>query len=352
MTARLRVVQWTTGNVGKKSVHAIAANSLLELVGCYAWSPDKVGRDVGELCGIDPLGVHATDDVDALLGLKPDCVVYNPMFADVDEVTRILRSGINVVTTSEFITGHQLGPDRDRIVEACMRGGSTIFGSGINPGFIQLFAIVTAGISDRVDRISIVESFDTTIYNSPATEIPMGFGCAIDQPDLPAITKKGSGIFGEAVQLIADALGVQLDDIRCEAEYASATEDLTLPGEWVIEKGCVAGIDVRWKGFVDAREVVEVRGVWTKGQSLEPQWSTNFGYTVTVEGRPTIKSTLSFEPPPDFHGESLDDYIMLGLTITAMPAITAIPAVVAAPPGIATYTDLPLLLPRGVLARS
>ena len=64
-----RVVQWTTGNIGTESVHAIVENSLLELVGCYAWSPDKVGRDVGELCGIDPLGVLATDDVAALIAL-------------------------------------------------------------------------------------------------------------------------------------------------------------------------------------------------------------------------------------------------------------------------------------------
>lgn len=345
-----RIVQWTTGNVGKKSIHAIALNPTLQLVGCYAWSPDKVGHDVGELCGIEPLGVTATDDVDALLALEPDCVVYNPMFADVDELVRILGAGVNVVTTSEFITGHQLGPRRDRIAQACETGGSTIFGSGINPGFIQLFAVVTAGLSDRVDRISIVESFDTTIYNSPATEIPMGFGYPIDHPDLHAITEHGSRIFREAVLLVADALGVELDDIRCVAEYAQTTEDLELPGDWSIAAGCVAGIDVRWKGIRGGREVVEIRGVWTKGQSLAPAWSTTFGYTITVEGRPTITSTLSFEPPPDFVGETLDDYIMLGLTITAMPAITAIPAVVAAPPGIATYNDLPLLLPRGVLA--
>ncbi len=66
-----RVVQWTTGNVGKSSVQAIVANPTLELVGCYAWSPDKVGRDVGELCGIEPLGITATDDIDALLALQP-----------------------------------------------------------------------------------------------------------------------------------------------------------------------------------------------------------------------------------------------------------------------------------------
>ncbi|HEY8217405.1 MAG TPA: dihydrodipicolinate reductase, partial [Acidimicrobiia bacterium] len=95
-TDRLRIVQWTTGNVGKSSVRAIAANPALELVGCYAWSTEKVGRDVGELCGIDPLGVAATQDVDALLALQPDCVVYNPMWVDSDELVRILSAGVNV----------------------------------------------------------------------------------------------------------------------------------------------------------------------------------------------------------------------------------------------------------------
>jgi hypothetical protein len=345
-----RVVQWTTGNVGKKSVHAVAANSQLELVGCYAWSADKIGTDVGELCGIGPLGVYATDDIEALLALQPDCIVYNPMRADIDDLVRILERGVNVVTTSEFINGRGMGAGRERILQACARGGATIFGSGINPGFIQLFAIVTAGVSDRVDGITIVESFDTTIYNSPATEIPMGFGYPIDHPDLPDITETGSVIFGEAVLLVADALGVQLDGVCCVAEYAQTTEDLTLPGDWTIKKGCVAGIDVRWRGTLAGRDIIEIRGVWTKGQTLEPDWQTTFGYTVTVQGRPTITSTLSFSPPPDFAGETIDDFIMLGLTLTAMPAITAIPAVVAAAPGIATYTDLPLLLPRGVLS--
>lgn len=346
-----RVVQWTTGNVGTKSVHAIVENSLLELVGCYAWSPDKVGRDVGELCGIDPLGVLATDDVAALIALEPDCVVYNQMFANVDDLVRILEAGINVVTTSEFITGHRLGAGRERILKACERGESTIFGSGLNPGFIELFAIVSAGLSDRVDRVRIVESFDTTIYNSPETEKIMGFGYPIDYPDLLAVTEQGSGIFREAVLLVADGLGVELDDIRCEAEYAQATEDVHLPGDWVIAKGCVAGIDVSWKGFAGGRDVVEVRGVWTKGQSLEPVWTMGFGYHITVEGRPTIKTTLAFEPPADFVADTIEDYVLLGLTITAVPAITAIAAVVAAPPGIATYNDLPLLLPRGVVRR-
>ena len=88
-------------------MQAIVANPLFELVGCYAWSADKVGEDVGELCGLDPLGVIATDDVDALLALQPDCVVYNPMWSDTDELVRILSAGVNVVSTAAFITGAQ-----------------------------------------------------------------------------------------------------------------------------------------------------------------------------------------------------------------------------------------------------
>src|SRR4029453_17074066 len=107
----LRVVQWTTGNVGRQSVTAIAENPGLELVGCYAWSPAKVGRDVGELCGLNPLGVIATDDVDALLALRPHCVVYNPMWPSIDELVRILDAGVNVVSTAGVINGGRAGPD-------------------------------------------------------------------------------------------------------------------------------------------------------------------------------------------------------------------------------------------------
>src|SRR5262245_48993826 len=144
----IRVVQWTTGNVGKRSVHAVVAHPDLELVGCYAWSADKVGRDVGELCGLDRIGVSATNDVDALLALRPDCVVYNPMWQDVDELVRILGAGVNVVSTAAFVNGRGLGSGRDRIAEACTRGGSSMFGTGINPGFAELLSIVTASICD------------------------------------------------------------------------------------------------------------------------------------------------------------------------------------------------------------
>jgi hypothetical protein len=345
----IRVVQWTTGNVGQRSVRSVVAHPDLELVGCYAWSPDKVGRDVGELCGIDPIGVAATDDVDALLGLRPDCVVYNPMWPDVDELVRILEAGVDVVSTAAFINGRRLGADRDRLTDACERGGSTMFGTGISPGFVELIGIATAGICDRIDKITIDEASDTTLYDSPATELPCGFGRPIDDPELPGMAAAGTAVFGEAVAMVADALGIELDDIVCEAEYAKATEDVVMDS-WTIPADHVAGVYASWQGRIGDRTVIELNVRWRKGQSLDPDWAIEEGHVILVEGRPTVQAKLSYLPPPDFEATTFADFMVLGMIMTAMPAINAIPLVVAAPPGIVTYTDLPLPLPRGLVS--
>ena len=342
----IRVVQWTTGNVGKQSVLAITRNPGLELIGCYAWSPDKVGRDVGELCGIDPLGVTATRDVDALLALRPDCVVYNPMWLQTDELVRILAAGVNVVTTAAFINGRRLGADRQRLVEACERGRSSLFGTGINPGFVELLAIVVAGISDRIDKITISEAAHTMGYDSPDTEKAAGFGRSIDDPGLQKMTADGTGVFAEAVAVVADALGIELDDVVCHAEYAKATEDLDL-GSWRIAAGCVAGIAASWQGRIGERTVVELNVRWKKAFVLEPDWKIEDGHVIEVRGRPTVRTTLQFLPPADFEAKTLADFMVLGHIMTAIPAVNAIPAVVAAPPGIVTYADVRLPLPRG-----
>jgi hypothetical protein len=348
----LRVVQWTTGNVGKRSVEAVTKRPDMELVGCYAWSPEKVGRDVGELCGIGTVGVAATNDVDALLTLepKPDCVVYNPMWRDTDELVRILEAGVNVVSTAAFLTGHAMGADRDRIVAACERGGSSMFGTGISPGFVEMLAIVAAGACDRIDKVTVVEEADTTGYESPDTEKAAGFGHPVDHPGLPEMTAAGTAVFGDAVRVIGDALGVDLDDVRCVAEYAQTTEDLDM-GFWKIDKGCVAGIYARWLGIVGDREVVELSVRWRKGPTLDPDWQVGMGHTIAITGMPSVTLNVGFLPPPDFAATTMEEFMVLGHVMTAVPAVNAIPAVVAAPPGIVTYNDLPLPLPKGYVAR-
>ena len=344
-----RVVQWTTGNVGRRSIRAIAANPGLELVGCFVWSEDKEGRDAGELAGIEALGVKATRDVASLLALEPDCVNYNPMWPDVDELVRILESGINVATTAAFITGHALGDgERARIEDACTRGKSSILGSGMNPGFANLLGLVSAGICDRIDSISVLESVDSTGYNSPETELPIGFTRAPNDPELPNMVRNGTAVFGDAVYMMADALQVDIDDVVCESDYAVATEKLEL-GYMTIEEGCVAGIEASWQGRKDGRTLIDLKVRWRKGQALEPDWPLEHGYLVEIEGQPCVKIRLEIRPPKDFKASSFEDYMQLGMIITALPAVNAIPAVCRAAPGIRTYADVPLVTGAGFL---
>ena len=342
-----RVVQWTTGNVGKESVKAILANADLELVGCYAWSESKDGVDIGELVGIDPLGIVATHDVDLLLGLQPDCIVYNPMWPSINELVRILESGINVVTTAAFINGRRLNGDRDRLVEACERGGVSLMGTGVSPGFAELIAITVAGMSSRIDKITVSETADSTFYDSPETERPVGFGRPIDHPDLHDMARDGTAVFGEAVAMVADALGVELDEIVCESEFAKTTQDVEMTS-WTIPAGCVAGVAASWQGRVGGRTIIDLNVRWKKGSTLEPDWAIEKdGWVITVEGLPSARATLDFFPPPDFEATTIEDFMTIGHIITAVPALNAIPAVISAQPGIVTYSDYSFPMPRG-----
>ena len=269
------------------------------------------------------------------------------MWPSVDELVRILEAGVNVVTTAAFINGARLGAERDRLVAACERGGTSLFGTGVSPGFAELVAITIAGISSRVDKVTVSETADTTFYDSPDTERPVGFGQPIDHPGLHDMARDGTAVFSEAVALVADALGVELDEIVCESEFAKTTEDVVM-ASWTIPAGCVAGVAASWQGRIGDRTVIDLNVRWKKGSTLEPDWViAKDGWTISVEGLPTVTASLDFLPPPDFQAETLEDFMAIGHIITAVPALNAIASVVDARPGIVTYADIGSPMPRG-----
>ena len=110
------------------------------------------------------------------------------------------------------------------------------------------------------------------------------------------------------------------------------------------------GAAASWQGRVGDRTVVELNVRWKKGQTLDPDWSIEEGHVIVVDGRPTVRAKLDYLPPPDFEANTFADFMVLGMIMTAMPAVHAIPHVVASAPGIVTYNDLPLTLPRGVVS--
>jgi hypothetical protein len=141
-----RVVQWATGNVGRAAVEGIVAHPELELVGAWVHAESKVGRDVGDLCGIAPLGVSATSDVDALLALEPDCVLYSPIMANPGEVKRLLEAGVNVVTPLGWFYPFASAGVAE-MEAACRKGGVTLHGTGIHPGGItERFPLVLSAL--------------------------------------------------------------------------------------------------------------------------------------------------------------------------------------------------------------
>jgi hypothetical protein len=148
---------------------------------------------------------------------------------------------------------------------------------------------------------------------------------------------------------MADALGIELDEVRCVAEFAQTTEHLDL-GSWEIEAGCVAGIAASWQGIRNGRTVIDLRVRWRKGQTLEPDWKVEHGYIVDIQGQPSVRTKLEIFPGKDFVATSFKDYMVLGMIITSLPAVQAIPAVVAARPGIVTYADLPLVTATGFVS--
>jgi hypothetical protein len=173
----LRVIQWTTGNIGRRSLHAIIERHDMELAGVYAHGKDKVGRDAAELCDSSELtGVKATDSIDELLALEPDACCYNPLWSSVDELEALLSAGVNVCSTAGWITGGKLAKeDLRRIEDACRTGNSTMFGSGAHPGITNMIGMVLGASCERVDEIRITESVDCSTYRSVGTQTAMGF---------------------------------------------------------------------------------------------------------------------------------------------------------------------------------
>jgi hypothetical protein len=335
----LRVIQWTTGNIGRRSLHAIIGRPNMELVGVYAHGPDKVGVDAAELSGlVEPTGVTATNDIDALLALKPDACCYNPLWPNIDELVRLLESGVNVCSSAAWITGGKQTPqDRQRILDACEQGKSTIFGSGAHPGMTNLVAMALSGSCERVDEIRITESVDCSTYESAATQTAMGFSQDPQTPGLAENVRRESEVFAESAAMMADAIGAKLDKMTFDVTFTAATEDSDL-GFMKIPADTVGSVFGYHRGWAGDRNVVSVGFNWTMGNHVRPPKPLEHGHVIQVFGVPNMRTVVHCLPPKDW---TEPGFMGLGMIYTAMPVTNAVPAVVAARPGIVTLADLP-----------
>jgi hypothetical protein len=349
-----RVIQWSTGNVGVQALHGIITHPDLELVGLWVHSSAKAGRDAGELCGLPPTGVPATTDADALLALDADCVCYTATadlrpWEAVDDLVRILASGKNVVSSSLVQLLHPKTAEPamvGKLEEACLSGGSTMFTSGIDPGFANdILPILLSGVCERIDSVRIKEILNYATYSQPEVLFEtMGFGKPLDHTPLLLFPGALTYAWGGVVQMIAEALDVKVDDIRERHEKAALDHDVDIElGR--IEAGTMAALRFEVAGVVAGREAIVVEHVTRLHDDAAPDWPKGHGqgfYRIELSGSPSINLEI------EFVGED-GDHNTGGVLVTAMRLVNAIPAVCAAAPGLVSSLDLPLVPGRHLM---
>ena len=351
----LRVAVISTGGVGRPALRAVIRRPNYELVGVWVHSPEKTGRDAGELVGLGEVGVTTTGDLDDIIAAKPDCVVYAASGPELDaaavrDYVRFLEAGINIVSTN---TPGMMFPDfwipqlANKVRAAAVAGGVTAYTSGIEPGFAgDQLAVLLSTLSNSIKSIRAQEIFDYSDYpNKHMMFDVMGFGMPMDYTPLLSLHGAQQFTWGPPVGLVARALDITLDEVTESYERVATPRELVVACG-VIETGTCGAIRAETHGMVGGQPVITIEHVNRMAADLAPQWATapNGTYRIIIDGEPQINCDLRLGAA-DTHAAASD----AGMEATAMRVVNAIPYVVAAPAGIATSLDLPLTAPRHAL---
>jgi 4-hydroxy-tetrahydrodipicolinate reductase len=346
------VIQWATGTVGIHAVPALAAHPDLNLVGLWVHSDSKAGRDAGEICGIEPLGVIASNDAEALLDLDADCICYmanSDLRPDgvIDEICTMLAAGFNVVNTSyvPLLFPSAAGPGvHDRLEAACREGGSSFYTSGIDPGFGNVgLAVHALAMCKEVQTVRMMEIVNYATWDNPFTMFEiMGFGKTTPTESLLLSPGSTALAWGPVVQLVAKALDVELDSITEWHELIYAEEPFEI-ASGRIEAGTISGMHFEIRGMVGEEARIIVEHVTRLRDEDAPNWPQGGGYRIEIEGEPCVRVELEVSSHNGDHNHA-------GCLATAMHVINAIPHVIAAEPGVLTYLDVPVYSARHLMA--
>jgi hypothetical protein len=342
----IRVAHWGVGSTGRLGLQGVLGHRQLELVGLYVQRPENVGRDAGDLCDRPKTGVLATGSVEEVLSLKPDCLAYfgagaADAMAGVENVARFLEAGVNVVTTSFSALvhpAHAPEPLRRRLEEACRKGGTSFFASGIEPGYMSdLLPMALLSATDRIDEVRAIEMGN---YGRYAVEYAQrevfGFGKPMDATPILFQGDRLVASWGAVVRGMADAIGAELDEVRQWHEFGATSRDVeTAFG--LVEAGTIGAVRFAVEGMYGGKPIVGVEHVNFLTEEMPEHWPrTQLGkhtvYRIEVKGRPNTRAEIALD---------FEDGEEHALMATAMRAINGIPPVVAAAPGLLGPHEVP-----------
>lgn len=347
----IRVAHIGTGNVGRLALAELIANPAFELTGLCVSTPAKVGKDAGELAGLDVVtGVTATDDLDAVLATEPRCAVYCAMgdtrLPDaMADVRKILATGVNVVGSAPGVLQFpwHVMPDKyiEAVEDAGRQGDSSVYINGVDPGFVtDLIPLAFASTCRSIEQIRCMEIADYATYDGAIVMFDvMGFGKPLDE--IPLLFQPGvlSIAWGCAIRQLAAGLNLELDSVTESYEREPAPEDFQIAAGHVA-RGTVAAVRFEITGLAGGRPVIVVEHVTRLRGDLRPDWAQpaqpGGSYRVQITGEPSY--TVDICPT-----SRLGDHNHAAISAAAGRIVNAIPAVIAAPAGIRTTLDLPLV---------
>ncbi len=344
-----RVVVWGTGNVGRPALRAVHAHRDLELAGVIVSNPAKVGRDAGELAGIEPLGVLATADPSIAFAADVDAVVYaatadtRPDEAQAD-LLACLRAGTNVVSTAFYPLLHPASAPRellDLVEPACAEGVSSVFVSGIDPGWaLDILPALISGVSAGITEVRVQEIFNYALYDQPdVVREVIGFGQPMDELPLMLLDFSLDMVWAPMVRILADLLEVELDGIDIAVERRPLERTIEVPGMGTFVTGTQGAFRFEVRGMVDGFARLVVEHVTRIDDECAPDWqqSTKPGgeHRVQITGHPNLEVSV--------HGTETGESGAAGggNATAANRIVNAIPAVCAAAPGPLSPLDLP-----------
>lgn len=355
----IRVAHVGTGNVGGLALAQLITNPAYELTGVCVSTPEKVGRDAGELCGVGldsgvTTGITAVSDLDALLATQPECVVYCAMgdtrLPDaMADVMRILAAGVNVVGSSPGLLQYPWGvmPDKyiARVEKTAQQGNSSIFITGVDPGFINdLIPFALAGTCQRVEAVRCMEIHDYASYNGAEVMHYMGFARPLDE--IPMLLQPGvlSIAWGTAIRQLAAGLGIEVDEITESYQREPAPEDFDI-AVGRVAKGTLAVLQFEIRGMVKGRPAIVIEHITRLRPDLRPDLAQPAAGTgshrVEITGEPSYAVDIV---PSSRKG----DHNHAAIAGAAGRIVNSIPDVIAAPPGIRSTLDLPLVTGKGL----
>lgn len=355
MSGAAKVVVWGTGNVGRTALRTVMAHRDLELVDVVVGNPAKVGRDAGELADVEPVGVIATDDAAAVLARRPDAVVYaasgdtRPDDA-LDDVLACLRAGASVVTPALYGLLHPRTANerlRAKVDAACAEGASSLYVSGIDPGWAQdILPLLVSGVAGRIDEIRVQELFDYSTYDAPeiVREV-IGFGRPLDQLPPMLIPSVPTMIWGPMIHTMADGLGVVVDDITESIERLELADAVdTVQGRF--DAGTQGAFRFEVAGIVDGAPRLVVEHITRISPEVAPDWPTpapgkTGEHRLIIEGSPRIEMSIHATDGSDNPADG-------GNATAAARLVNAIPAVIAAENRVLGTLDLPPVVGGGL----